>query len=283
MGQVALPEGELWRLSTTTQIGRTAPAHLRVPRAEVSRAHAQLSWESGAWQLRDLGSHNGTTVDGRSLSAGERCTLQAGASIGLGRTTGDIQLVDASPPEVFARNVDTGEERVEGDEGIALPEGLIRMDGEHGWVIDRAGALSPAPAQWGPWQIFIPDRELATRASGSLQLESLELRFRVSNNLEHVGLILVQGGRQQDLGIHSEFWPLLLLARARLRDPEGWVDIEQLARDAAMSRKSVDVYFSRVRRKLLLAEVIGADAIISCRRGERRLAVQPHQISEEPL
>lgn len=45
-------------------IGREAPADLLVPVEAVSRTHAEIVWEQGAYVLRDLGSRNGTIVDG---------------------------------------------------------------------------------------------------------------------------------------------------------------------------------------------------------------------------
>jgi hypothetical protein len=52
-------------------LGRSDEADVKVPVPEVSRSHALL-WRAGgsAW-IRDLGSANGTLVDGRSVNEGE--------------------------------------------------------------------------------------------------------------------------------------------------------------------------------------------------------------------
>jgi len=45
-------------------IGRAADAALRIDHPSVSRMHAELLFDGARWQLRDLGSKNGTFVDG---------------------------------------------------------------------------------------------------------------------------------------------------------------------------------------------------------------------------
>lgn len=49
------------------RIGRAAECDLHLDHPSVSRAHADLQERQGAWQLRDLGSKNGSYVDGIRL------------------------------------------------------------------------------------------------------------------------------------------------------------------------------------------------------------------------
>ncbi|MEU7060616.1 DUF1707 and FHA domain-containing protein [Streptomyces sp. NPDC046197] len=50
------------------RIGRDPASGLRLSHETVSRAHAELTRQGGMWILRDLGSTNGTTVNGRRVS-----------------------------------------------------------------------------------------------------------------------------------------------------------------------------------------------------------------------
>jgi DNA-binding NtrC family response regulator len=60
----------VWQLTRQrASIGRDETADLRIVANAVSRTHAELSWERGTWLLRDLGSRNGTFVDGRLIRA----------------------------------------------------------------------------------------------------------------------------------------------------------------------------------------------------------------------
>ncbi|MBT2409410.1 FHA domain-containing protein [Streptomyces sp. ISL-12] len=49
------------------RIGRDPGSGLRLNHETVSRVHAELSRQGGMWVLRDLGSTNGTTVNGRRV------------------------------------------------------------------------------------------------------------------------------------------------------------------------------------------------------------------------
>jgi two-component system response regulator AtoC len=53
-------------------IGRADDCKVRIPHDSVSRKHAVLTKEGGAWRIEDLGSSNGTILGGRVLRAGDR-------------------------------------------------------------------------------------------------------------------------------------------------------------------------------------------------------------------
>lgn len=79
-----LPNAAAWRLLRTQspiRIGRAADSDFHVDHPSVSRAHAELSWRAPAWQLRDLGSKNGSFVEGRAI---ESATLDDSAWFRLG-------------------------------------------------------------------------------------------------------------------------------------------------------------------------------------------------------
>lgn len=65
----------------TVVMGRSVDADLTIPSQRVSRRHAELFWKGGAPWLRDCGSQNGTTVNGRRITEHE---LQDGDEIVVG-------------------------------------------------------------------------------------------------------------------------------------------------------------------------------------------------------
>jgi hypothetical protein len=70
-------------------IGRAAEqCDLVVAHATVSRRHARLSLAGETLQVEDLGSTNGTSVNGTALRSGTPVALQVGAKLGLG----DVEL-----------------------------------------------------------------------------------------------------------------------------------------------------------------------------------------------
>lgn len=83
-GSVNLSEGDEWT------IGRDEGCSVRVSGVDISRGHARLLRESGELFLKDLGSRNGTFVNGEKISsvrvtAGD--VLRFGATVGLLTTT----------------------------------------------------------------------------------------------------------------------------------------------------------------------------------------------------
>ncbi|HEU4611373.1 MAG TPA: sigma 54-interacting transcriptional regulator [Kofleriaceae bacterium] len=79
-------------------IGRAPEAEVRVQHASVSRRHATIRIDDGTLRIADLGSHNGTRVNGEVVS--ESRTLASGDVV----TVGDVVLVvQFSTPAIVAR------------------------------------------------------------------------------------------------------------------------------------------------------------------------------------
>ncbi|GAA2761062.1 DUF1707 and FHA domain-containing protein [Streptomyces paradoxus] len=67
------------------RIGRDPASGLRLNHETVSRVHAELRHQGGMWVLRDLGSTNGTTVNGRRVVGA--AVVREGDEVGFGRMT----------------------------------------------------------------------------------------------------------------------------------------------------------------------------------------------------
>ncbi|MEE1756554.1 DUF1707 and FHA domain-containing protein [Streptomyces sp. SP18CS02] len=65
------------------RIGRDPANGLRLSHETVSRCHAELSRDGGLWILRDLGSTNGTTVNGRRVTG--TVVVQPGDMVAFGQ------------------------------------------------------------------------------------------------------------------------------------------------------------------------------------------------------
>ncbi|MET8942615.1 DUF1707 and FHA domain-containing protein [Streptomyces sp. NPDC004542] len=65
------------------RIGRDPASGLRLTHETVSRVHAELRRQGGMWVLRDLGSTNGTTVNGRRVTGA--AVVREGDQIAFGR------------------------------------------------------------------------------------------------------------------------------------------------------------------------------------------------------
>ncbi len=78
-----LDAGKRYPISSELVVGREA-ADVTIPDPEVSRRHATIRPTNGALEIRDLGSENGTRVNGARIQA--PTILKAGDTISIGRT-----------------------------------------------------------------------------------------------------------------------------------------------------------------------------------------------------
>ncbi|HLK93677.1 MAG TPA: FHA domain-containing protein [Polyangia bacterium] len=72
---------------TEIRIGRRPDLELPLPDRALSAVHARLVREGGGWQIEDLGSTNGTRVDGQRLPPEAPRPLAPGARVALGQIT----------------------------------------------------------------------------------------------------------------------------------------------------------------------------------------------------
>jgi len=82
--------------SSATMIGRRRNCDLRIPLTSVSRKHCQLNHDDGLWRIRDLGSRNGTYLNGKRV---EEAVIQAGDSIRIGPLAFMFQI-DGKPQTI---------------------------------------------------------------------------------------------------------------------------------------------------------------------------------------
>ncbi len=75
------------------EIGRDLYCDLVLEDSSVSRRHARIGWNGSGWTLVDVGSKNGTTVNGEPARGAE---LRDGDSIGIGRLSGRFERLSAA-------------------------------------------------------------------------------------------------------------------------------------------------------------------------------------------
>lgn len=84
--------------STVTVVGRRQDCDLCVPLMVISRRHCELNQDQNQLKLRDLGSRNGTFVNGRRV---EEIQLNPGDEIQVGPVKFGVQI-DGQPEELRA-------------------------------------------------------------------------------------------------------------------------------------------------------------------------------------
>ncbi len=84
-----------------TILGRRQDCHLRIPTKDVSRQHCALMIDHETLTAKDLGSSNGTFVNGKRIAEAE---LEPGDRLRLGPVTFVVQI-DGDPAEIKPEDV----------------------------------------------------------------------------------------------------------------------------------------------------------------------------------
>lgn len=107
-------------LGAETYIGRSAACHLRISSSRVSRKHCLIRVEGQSVFVRDLGSSNGTVLDGLTVASGVDARVRPGSKLGVGplKFIFDFEAPEAgddaggyvSPADILALPESLGEE-----------------------------------------------------------------------------------------------------------------------------------------------------------------------------
>jgi hypothetical protein len=81
-----LPVGRSYAIDHSATIGRSPDSELRIEDGYASSAHARVFPRGQFLLVEDLGSTNGTTVNGRDLSPGQPYTLRVHDRVRIGET-----------------------------------------------------------------------------------------------------------------------------------------------------------------------------------------------------
>ena len=140
-------------------IGRNTDADMQVPDSQVSRRHCELYEYEGKLAVRDVGSVNGTQVNGHKIE--QDTFLSTGDTLGVGRVTFRVEVAEADP-EAFPPSEepsgtsasDSGVVLVEPEAGgVATPSGSAAVNYEssdEGSFIGISGEAGAAAAAEAP-------------------------------------------------------------------------------------------------------------------------------------
>lgn len=272
-------------------VGRSSACTLRVEEPKASREHARLHFQQGTWTVRDLGTTNGTFVNGERLAAGATKALSAGDRLGFGDAADVWTLIDASPPGALARRLDT-DERIVAEGGVlALPSAdaplAVALEVEGAWIVEIDGRSRPArdgeELRVGgvAYALHLPEASVATaNAAGLRRLADVELRFRVSRDEERVEVTVVGPWGAHVLPPRAHHYAWLTIARARMRDRDlpglaeaqrGWIGVEDLCEALRLDEAHLNVELHRIRKGIAAIELVDGAGVIERRRNLRQL------------
>lgn len=225
-------------LGQVTRIGRALENDLVVSDLQVSRHHAQfVAHPDGRFEIQDLGSHNGTYVNGQQLPKNGRQYLGQHDTVGIGHSTFRVvgtqlqEFVDTGEISFSARHltvqVDNGRLTILNDVSFGVPEkslvGVIGPSGSGKSTLLRA-LTGYRPATYG--EVLYDHRNLYTHFA--------ELRHRI-------GLV------PQDDILHTAL-PIRQALRlaAELRFPDDVGEAERNARvEEVLAELKLDIHATK--------------------------------------
>jgi hypothetical protein len=248
-------------------IGRSPRCAVRLSSTLASSVHASLRWTSKGWTLKDLGSTNGSYLNGRRLEPGRTQLLSAGDVIAFGALDLSWVLQDDHPP-VPTVIADDGMQ-VSGLDLIAIPspdEPVVTLylmaDGSwHAEGPDQSSESISDGAELNVagkrWRCFFPTLIAETDVTQQHDVSTVHLNFGVSRDEEHVELTATTSDTTINLGVRANNYLLLTLARQRAEDrqagleesEQGWVHQDTLAQALRTDPEAINVDVFRIRKR----------------------------------
>lgn len=289
-----LQSGERLPLASETLVGRSPRADLWIDESFVSRHHASLLWRGRWWELRDLGSHNGTAVNGQAVPTGTSRRLGHGDQISFGRASAMWSLVEDGGPEPFARSEDR--RFVVGQTGLlslpspTQPELSVFQTSLGRWSLESAEQtrsvedLELVTVAGRTWILRLPVLYASTRGAmgaRALSLEEAQLRLRPAE----VGLIVEAQLEGERFSFPMTTAPglLVLLASARASSKDdGWLARRQVLETLSISANHLNVVVHRIRQHFADAGFTDGAHIVERQRGRIRLGCARVRLATAP-
>jgi len=295
MAIIERPSDEtLIALGYRTLIGRSEGCALRLDNRRISLEHASIRWRDAQWLIRDLGSRNGTRLNGAHLAPGTAHPLSEGDQLNLGGEE-CWQVRDVSPPGAAAVRLSDKRLHRALNEILVLPGSenpvvMVYANDNGTWEIE-----SPSPAINSvvqvldeQWLLLLPATPLADpiattwdATSQPLVFEEMTLNLLVSRDEEHIEARLVVGDNTIQLAARAYHQLTLLLARTRLTDmqsgleyaEQGWLYTDDICKMLRIKLSLLNLYMYRARQQIAAQGVVGAARLFERRRmsGQLRL------------
>ena len=282
-------------LGPRTLVGRANHCTFQLKNRLVSGEHALLTWAEDGWRIRDLGSRNGTFVDGQPVRPGERIRLQAGNEL----TFADERwhLSDDSPPVATARLEGSPQPRLATDDLLFLPDEddpqvMIFADRKTGdWIAEINDEQQVVRDQerltvsGQTWLLGLPPVTPSGEMTSTLGMDELTLslstldRLRFVKNRDESVAELTVWYRHKPIPVpvRSHHALLVVLAQSILDDDEqarlekGWRSVDVLCEALALDPAQLNTQIFRARRQFASMGVSGAARLIERRAATRQI------------
>ncbi|HKY39286.1 MAG TPA: FHA domain-containing protein [Polyangiaceae bacterium] len=293
MGRIRQVETDkLVTLDGNTVVGRAAHCGIVLRDSRVSNEHAGLRWRSQGWSVRDLGSTNGTWLNGQHIPAGADQPLAVADEVAFGAKEVLWRFEDNGAPEPMLCPIAGGPPCLLVDGVIAIPNAeaavaSIFRGAEGGWTLEWDNRVRPIHAgevfemMGETWRFSYPNQWEATSRTRPLRLvQESTLLFDVSSDQEHVTLTVKYDDEMIAMGHLSAYYFLLQLARVRNQERQalpasesGWVHRETLMDMLRCGEQQLNVWVHRIRSRFSSKEFLDYASIIERRDGTGQMRI----------
>jgi len=292
-------DGARFVAGTPSLLGRDDACDLVLPDSRVSQHHARLTFDGEGWCFEDLGSRNGSSINGRPAAPGETQVLSTGDVLVLGTPAETWEVHRLGPPPLLARSA--GGATVTGNDYLGIPSAdepvaTVYRRSTGRWVVEMPDGVRSVSHReqvvvgGTVWRLFLPGTLQRTQEDQERQLGIAEIRlcFTVSSDEEEVAIVVEHGERRTPLKTRSHHYLLLTLARERLEDAQrddvppaeqGWVYQDDLRRMLGLEASQIYLQVHRARRQLESAGIVHAFDLVERRSGSGQLRIGVSDLS----
>lgn len=296
-------EKEIWLFHEHT-FGRDPRCSTVLNNSAVSRFHTRISWNGSEWILRDLGSRNGTYINGRLQTNGESHPVKAGDRFLFGDMYEEYLLCEDSEPKSMLITYDSQkiEKQIPLTSFLPIPSAErplctvfsgknndFTLENETGDIIllEHGTAFTVENVSYHVVLDHQPGESPQTASSDMVtETDNVHLDIAVSPDEESAEITLSKGTEKHVLQPKAHFYLLAYLGRIRnsqtpdslltqLNSAEnGWVDCDVICKELMINREHLAQQVFRIRQELKAFYLPIAEQIIDRRlRGKMRIGV----------
>ena len=283
-------------------VGRSAMCSLQIVETYVSAWHAAFRWTGSLWEVKDLGSRNGTYVNGHSLRVGQPCTLARGDTISFGEPGQDWQLANDEAPRPMVIPLGPGSPLILDGDVHALPsaedpEATVFRGSDGLWRIERRSDMTVPLEDQTRFEIggrafrfTCPVFGSHTATSEQLELRAAHLVLGAARDGGRAHLRVETPDTVYDLGARPHHDVLLALAQHRLADIQravpdssaGWAYEDDVGRELGIPSLQIHVDVFRLRKEIASLGILDPADVVERRprTGQLRLGVRSFEVED---
>jgi hypothetical protein len=275
---------------------------LQIVETYVSAWHAAFRWTGSLWEVKDLGSRNGTFVNGQGLRVGQPCTIVRGDVVAFGEPGQDWQLANDEAPRPMVIPLGPGSPMILDGDVHALPsaedpEATVFRGSDGLWRIERRSDVMTSLEDQTRFEIggrafrfACPVFTAPATTNEQPELRGSCLVLAASRDGGRARLRVETPGATYDLGARPHHDVLLRLAQHRMADIQrevpdssaGWTYEDDIVRELGIPAPQIHVDVFRLRKEIASLGILDPADVVERRprAGQLRLGVRTFEIED---